>query len=148
MSQKSVAPPRIILVALDGSELSYKALDSAFMIASLTNAKIVAVHVILLPAYVSDDVLIRLKHDLLTASKGILNKAESRAKDANVVFDSRVVETRSSVVKAIVDAAGEVRADLIALGTRGTSQGMPRLMLGSVAVGVVSFAPCPVLVVR
>jgi nucleotide-binding universal stress UspA family protein len=48
---------------------------------------------------------------------------------------------------AIVQLASDLDADLIVIGTHGR-RGVSRLLLGSVAEGVVRIAPCPVLVVR
>jgi nucleotide-binding universal stress UspA family protein len=47
----------------------------------------------------------------------------------------------------IVDEAGEWSADLIVLGSHGYT-GIKRLLLGSVALSVVSHAPCSVEIVR
>jgi nucleotide-binding universal stress UspA family protein len=52
-----------------------------------------------------------------------------------------------SVVAALVNYADEEEADLIIIGTRGRS-GIGKMLLGSVASGVVTYAPCPVLVVK
>jgi len=49
--------------------------------------------------------------------------------------------------RAIVQLASDIEADLIVVGTHGRS-GLARLLMGSVAEGVVRLAPCPVLVVR
>jgi nucleotide-binding universal stress UspA family protein len=47
----------------------------------------------------------------------------------------------------IVAAAGDLKADLICLGTHGRG-GLAHLLLGSVAEKVIRHAPCPVLTVR
>jgi len=52
-----------------------------------------------------------------------------------------------SVAESIVNYAAEQKAEMIVIGTRGRS-GLKRLVLGSVASGVVAHAGCPVLVVR
>jgi nucleotide-binding universal stress UspA family protein len=49
--------------------------------------------------------------------------------------------------EAIAQLASDIEADLVVVGTHGR-RGMARLLLGSVAEGVVRLAPCPVLVVR
>jgi CBS domain-containing protein len=49
--------------------------------------------------------------------------------------------------RAVVEAARELRADLIVMPTHGR-HGLPRFFLGSVAERVVREAPCPVLTVR
>ncbi len=50
-------------------------------------------------------------------------------------------------VETIVEEAGRWEADIVVVGTQGR-RGLPRLMLGSVAEGVLRRAGCPVLVVR
>jgi nucleotide-binding universal stress UspA family protein len=46
-----------------------------------------------------------------------------------------------------VDYAEKNKVDLIVVGTRGRS-GFTKLLLGSVASGVVTYASCPVMVVK
>lgn len=48
---------------------------------------------------------------------------------------------------SIVESAEEEGGDLIVVGTRGKT-GFRRLLLGSVAQGVLAYAHCPVLAVR
>jgi len=50
-------------------------------------------------------------------------------------------------VRGVVDAAADHQADLIVIGSRGRT-GLARLVLGSVARGVLFGAPCSVLIVR
>jgi nucleotide-binding universal stress UspA family protein len=60
---------------------------------------------------------------------------------------SKVISTGASVEAAIVEYAENKHIDLIIVGTRGMS-GFKKLLLGSVASGVVTYAHCPVLVVK
>jgi nucleotide-binding universal stress UspA family protein len=53
----------------------------------------------------------------------------------------------TSIVGAIVDYAERENIDLIVIGSRGLS-GFKKLLLGSVASGVVTYANCPVMVVK
>jgi nucleotide-binding universal stress UspA family protein len=46
-----------------------------------------------------------------------------------------------------VEYAEEKKIDLIVIGSKGMS-GLKRMLLGSVASGVVTYADCPVLVVK
>ncbi len=48
---------------------------------------------------------------------------------------------------AIVEAAEQIGADLIVMGTRGLS-GLKHILLGSVAERTVRVAPCPVMTVK
>jgi nucleotide-binding universal stress UspA family protein len=62
------------------------------------------------------------------------------------------VKTRTSVrggdpAQQLIEAANETGADLIVTGSRGAT-GLARLLLGSVARGVLQYAPCSVLIAR
>ena len=58
-----------------------------------------------------------------------------------------IIDSPMSVVSTIVNYADEEKADLIVIGTRGR-WGISKMLLGSVASGVVSYAPCPVVVLK
>ena len=58
-----------------------------------------------------------------------------------------VITTPMSIVGAIVDYAEKQNTDIIILGKSG-STGFKRILLGSTATGVVTYAHCHVLVVR
>jgi len=63
-------------------------------------------------------------------------------------FDRLCIHVRSEVPSGeIAQLASDLEADLIVIGTHGR-RGFRRLLLGSVAEGVVRLAHCPVLVVR
>jgi nucleotide-binding universal stress UspA family protein len=58
-----------------------------------------------------------------------------------------VITTPVSIVSTIVQYAEKDNTTLIIMGTRGIT-GFKRILLGSVASGVVTYAHCPVLVIR
>jgi nucleotide-binding universal stress UspA family protein len=58
-----------------------------------------------------------------------------------------IIVNSRSLVGAIVDYAEHKGIDLIVIGSRGLS-GFKKLLLGSVASGIVTYAHCPVLVVK
>ena len=65
-----------------------------------------------------------------------------------IKFKSEIIEDPySKVESAIINYAESEGVDLIVMGTRGRS-GFKRILLGSVASGVLSYAHCPVLTVR
>jgi nucleotide-binding universal stress UspA family protein len=51
------------------------------------------------------------------------------------------------IVKPILKYAEDEEIDLIVVGTRGRT-GIKRMLLGSVASGVVTYAHCPVIIVK
>ena len=142
-----VSLPQKIIVAIDGSDPSFKALNYAVKLAGVSRSKIAVLNVISLPPGASPRTVEALKNDLSKKSSEILARAKSDSKLQGIDVETRTVETSQSIVMAIVEFAGKEKADLIVMGTKGTS-GYGRLMLGSVAAGVVSFGSCPVLAVR
>ena len=64
-----------------------------------------------------------------------------------IQLKTEVIATDRSTAGAIVEYAEHKNIDLIVIGTRGRS-GIKRMLLGSVASGVVTYAHCPVLVVK
>jgi nucleotide-binding universal stress UspA family protein len=141
-----------ILLAVDGSDGSYKAAKMAALIAKGVIAEILAVKVIQESSY-------PIGHEFMTPilPQEAFAKAEEEANSflqriVQLGQESRVdVKTKiirgGSVVDAICRTAGGENCDLIVIGTRGMT-GVKRFLIGSVASGVITYAPCPVLVVR
>jgi nucleotide-binding universal stress UspA family protein len=69
------------------------------------------------------------------------------AKQKSVKVKTDVVVGISSVVKEIIEYAHKNKIDMIVIGSRGLS-GFKKMLLGSVASGVVTYAHCPVLVAK
>ncbi len=136
--------PKKILVAIDGSEPSLKAAAYAAKLATLGGSEIIALIVFLIPQYASQKTVESLRKELSSKSDEIMQQVK---KASNLKLETEVIETDRSIVEAIVEFALKSNIDLIVLGTRG-SAGIAKLMLGSVAAGVVNSAHCPVLAVR
>jgi nucleotide-binding universal stress UspA family protein len=142
----SISLPKKILVAVDGSEPSMKAVSYAAQLARLSGSKLIILTVILLPAFASPKTLESLRTDPSTKASQILEKSKSVAKTNNMESESKILETDRSVVEKIVESSDAEQADLIVLGSRGITMG--KLMLGSIAAGTANLARRPVLVVR
>jgi len=142
-----VSLPEKIVVAVDGSDPSFKALSYAAKVAGLNKSKIVVLSVMSLPPWTAAKTADALKKDLSSKAADVLGRAKSLARSNGVDVETRSIETSGSIVMAIIDFSNKEKADLIVMGTKGTS-GYGKMMLGSVAAGVVSFASCPVLAVR
>jgi nucleotide-binding universal stress UspA family protein len=142
-----VSLPEKIVVAVDGSDPSFKALSYAAKLSGLNKSKIVVLNVMSLPPWTAAKTADALRKDLSTKATNILEKAKSIGRSNGVDVETRSIETGESIVMAIIDFSNKERADLIVMSTKGTS-GYGKMMLGSVAAGVVSFASCPVLAVR
>jgi nucleotide-binding universal stress UspA family protein len=72
-------------------------------------------------------------------------EALNRAREA--FPDLQLVLMRGSDVAGLLDAAAEVNADLISVGSHGGSR-MAGITFGSVASGMAHYAPCSVLIAR
>jgi nucleotide-binding universal stress UspA family protein len=69
-------------------------------------------------------------------------------KDKNIKFKSDILEDPTLKVSSIIiNHAENENVDLIVVGNRGRT-GFKRLLLGSVASDIVTYAHCPVLVVK
>ena len=66
---------------------------------------------------------------------------------ANIQFKPEIIDPISIVGSSIVDYAERENVDLIVIGTRGRT-GFKKMLLGSVASDVVTYAHCPVIVVK
>jgi nucleotide-binding universal stress UspA family protein len=137
-----------ILVPVDGSDCSMRALDFAVELASSLAAEIVVCHVLDLSraAAMSGGAaqLVEESMELLrTEGKEILDRAVARA-GAKVRVSTRVPE--GAPVEQIERLAAELPATFIVLGSHGRT-GLDRLLMGSVAEGVVRAASVPAMVV-
>jgi nucleotide-binding universal stress UspA family protein len=69
-------------------------------------------------------------------------------KDKNIKFKSDILEDPTLKVSSIIIKHAEnENVDLIVVGNRGRT-GFKRMLLGSVASDIVTYAHCPVLVVK
>lgn len=138
-----------ILVPVDGSETSNKALVAALQMARESGGRVRLIHTLDELAYlsgfeVSGD-LIQLARDY--ASK-VLQDALDMAKSAGVPAETKMVEgVGTRLGEVVADEARAWEADLVVVGTHGR-RGVSRVLLGSGAEQVLRLAPVPVLAVR
>ncbi|MEM3536237.1 MAG: universal stress protein [Candidatus Bathyarchaeia archaeon] len=150
-----------ILVPLDGSEHSLKALNLAVQIAKNFNSKITLINVFSVSAPVvmpepttltpptvpimAAAELSKLAENARKTASNILAEGEKRAEAEGVKVETLIREGHT--VQEIVKAAREGEFNLIVMGARGIGK-IKGILLGSVSDGVVKNAPCPVLIVK
>ncbi len=138
-----------ILVPLDGSELSKKALDHAEKLAKTFDAEIILFQVVpFMPIYGSPELVTPLIVDEKqkeVAERSLTNLAEEMKKRGHKV--TSMVRTGQQVAVEIIDFAKERGADLIVMCTHGRS-GITRWVLGSVAHKVLTRAETPILLIH
>ena len=133
-----------ILVAVDGSEYSYAAVEQAAMLGNMCNSKIYLVSVVdLLPEQYQ--LVPDLVENLSKEVQEHLNKAQEKISNAGLSSET-IVHSGNRAYKFIVREAREKEVDLIVMGTHGRT-GFKKYLLGSVAQNVLGNAPCPVLVI-
>jgi nucleotide-binding universal stress UspA family protein len=75
------------------------------------------------------------------------DKIGKKAQENNIQLKTEIIDIPMSVEGAILNYAESENVDLIVIGTRGRS-GITKMLLGSVASEVVTYATCPVMVVK
>lgn len=137
-----------ILVPVDFSECSRKALRYALPFARVFGAGISLLHVVE-TAYVMGEFgavdYAAMAADLTTEAERQLCMLATEEIGASAAWKIAVRPGRPAT--EIVEAARELAADLIVIATHGRT-GLQHVLLGSVAENVVRHAPCPVLTVR
>jgi nucleotide-binding universal stress UspA family protein len=144
-----------VLVAIDGSEASLDAANYAIDVAKKYNAHLNALTVIDLskPRYLTASFIaaptygLRELEELKQSAQKWLDKVNALAAENNIRLTSQIVEDSVSPANSIINYAENEHIDLIVVGTRGRSS-FKRLLLGSVASKVVTYASCPVMVVK
>ena len=151
-----------ILVPLDGSEHSDRALATALQIAKNFNSEITLLHVYsvtVTPVVIPEPTTLnptgvpiatsaevsKMVDAARDAGKKILADGEQKVRAESVSVETSLREGNSP--QEIVKAAKEGQFDLIVIGARGIHR-LRDLLMGSVTEGVVKHASCSVLVVK
>jgi len=152
-----------ILVPLDGSEHSGRALETAIQIAKNFNSKLVLITVhhatitpvtspeltMQAPVIIPDASAAEMTDKAIEAAhkydKRILAEAEAKVRSEKIEVETELRE--GNAVDEIVKKSEEGKFDLIIMGARGLST-IKKLFIGSVSDGVIKNASCPVLVVK
>ena len=147
-----------ILVAIDGSQPSIDAANYAIEMAKKNNnSQLIALTVL------DTSTPRRLSSSFITAPTYGLKELEEERKRAqkwlesisnkvqeiekNIQYKAEIIEGSISVEGTILDYAENENIDLIVIGIRGRSR-FKRMLLGSIASKVVTYATCPVLVIK
>lgn len=144
-----------ILVPIDGSYISFQALEYAMQLGKAFDSEIVVTHVndpYDLSAPV-DPKTVKIptgeqtpeeKKKAGAAALAIAQKVAEKANYKNIAFEKAIDKDPA---KRIIDLAKEIEADTIVMGNRGLGTA-GAFLLGSVSTAVVKHAPCPVFVIK
>ncbi len=137
-----------ILVPVDGSQNSLRALDHAIYLAKKIDAHITAMNVIENPptVYVESQ---KLLNDLLAKfraeSAKILDNCKQIAEKSDVKIETIIAE--GDAASSIVGYAHKEGFDTIIIGMRGLGR-FKEMVLGSISNKVLHHAKCPVMIVK
>lgn len=137
-----------VLVPVDGSDNSYRALDAALLLSEKLGSIITVIHVM-------EEVPIthigweKMLNELLEAYKkenqDILLKCSEIANQKGLTVKTFLIE--GNPASAILDYNKKEKFDLVIMGSRGLGK-FKELILGSVSSKIVHHSPCAVLLIR
>ena len=144
-----------ILVPIDGSYISFLALEYAMQLGKAFDSEIVVTHVndpydlsapvdpktVKIP---TGEETSAVKKKAGAAALAIAQKVAEKANYKNIAFEKAIDKDPA---KRIIDLAKEIEADTIVMGNRGLGTA-GAFLLGSVSTAVVKHAPCPVFVIK
>ena len=144
-----------ILVAIDGSEHSFKASEYALELAKSFGAQLYAVTVTYIPAsdhlsqkeVLSKSLVEDSSNNSMKDAGNWFENFTQNAKEDNIQLKTELINSARPVDYVILEYAEEQKIDLIVVGTRGRT-GFKKLLLGSIASSIVTYAHCPVMVVK
>ncbi len=141
-----------ILIPLDFSASSLKALDYAVNLSKLTNAEIMLLHVlenlypVADPFYATIPRFNGYEDEIRKISSERLDKEVEKSKKKGAIKINSLSST-GRTHKEIIRVSKKIKADIIVMGTHGVS-GFREFVMGSNTFSVVRDSPCPVLSVQ
>ena len=137
---------KTILVALDGSEIQERVIQSLEELQLQQTTKVVLAHVV--PAVeLSQEVVSDRPQAIAEGLPYLQVEKQLQSYQAKLSGESIIELVTGDPAEEIIRLANIYQADLIAIGSRGLT-GVKRIIQGSVSSQVVENAPCSVLVVK
>lgn len=143
-----------IVVAVDGSETSGKALDEATKLAREMSSIILLLHVceempvMWEPEGMNMMLMQNSLKAIADAGNELLEMHRKRLAEQGVTVETKLVETYGGRIGSVIsEEAQKWHADLLVVGTHGR-KGIAHFLIGSVAEDVTRTASMPVLLVR
>lgn len=141
-----------IIVPVDGSRTSLKAIAQTVALAKAFQSKVTAVCVLTLDPFVGVEFVDtralseRYAQEARQGIQEILDHAKQLFAEQGVVVDTQIIEG-VEVHTELVKLVEQVNADLVVMGSHGR-KGLKKMVLGSVAQNLLGEIHVPVLVVR
>lgn len=140
-----------VLVGIDGSIHSFRAAECALNISKKFRAKLFAITVTYNPAnsQLSQQEAIEVEAGLseMDRARTWFESFTQDARQNKIDLRTELVSSQRPVDYVMLEYAEKEAIDLIIIGTRGKT-GLSKIVLGSVASGIVTYSILPVLVVK
>jgi len=135
-----------ILVPLDGSEHSIRALKNAIQIAKKFDGTIILIHVYTVSSFaITPAQVYNYVQAIQELGNSILEEGQKLVKAEGVPVETKLQEGQT--IEKILETITKEKINLVVLGSRGLSK-LKGIIMGSVSEGVTKHSPCPVLVVK
>lgn len=137
-----------ILVPVDGSDNSYRALDAALLFSEKLGSNITAVHImeqVPITHIGSEKLLSEFLEAYKKENQDILSKCSEIATQKGLTIKTLLLQGNPASV--ILDYSKQEKFDLLIMGSRGMGK-FKELILGSVSSKIVHHSPCAVLLIR
>ena len=145
-----------ILVPIDGSDNAFRAASFAVDLATKYGSELLLLYAFDLNQIRYSIGLIgvgypsnigQIKENVAKEAAPWFERVQKEADSAGVAVKTDVIDAVLSVVEEILDYADRKKIDLIVIGSRGRT-GFKKLLLGSIASGLITHAACPVMVIK
>ena len=137
-----------ILVPVDGSDNSYKALEAALVLSEKLGSNISVVNVmeqVPITHIESEKLLSELLEAYKKENQEILSKCSDIAHQKGITI--KTVLLQGNPASVILDYSKKENFDLVIMGSRGMGK-FKELILGSVSSKIVHHSPCAIMIIR
>lgn len=137
-----------ILVPVDGSDNSYKALEAALVLSEKLGSNISVVKVmeqVPITHIESEKLLNELLEAYKKENQEILSKCSDIARQKGIAIKTVLLQGNPAPV--ILDYSKKENFDLVIMGSRGMGK-FKELILGSVSSKIVHHSPCAIMIIR
>ncbi len=136
---------KTILVPMDGSKSSFKALTKAIFLAKKCNSSITALYVLRTAFDNPNLIYVPQTQNELKKVEKFLDTAKNQVIKNSIKFKKKIVFGHEA--KEVIDFAQKGKFDLIVIGARGRGT-LKQMLLGSVSTAIVHSSKIPVLVIK
>ena len=137
-----------ILVPVDGSDISYKALNAALFLSEKLGSNITAIHImenVPITHIESQKLLNQLLESYKKESQDILSKCSEIAIQKGITINTILLQGNPAT--AILDFSEKEKHDIVIMGSHGMGK-FKELILGSVSSKILHHSSCPVMLIK